>query len=206
MSRLPGFKFVGAGTGTHRRYRELIAQLLGHRLIHNVQTLGHRDVAQHGGTGSIQLYNEGGVVLGDGLDDVAGDLHAQARLNTLVKGVLHILGGQGISIVELNVVPQVEGVGQSILGNFPGFRHIGLDLTCVVHIQQTFVHVLNNAGVGLRVIGGGARLQCGGFVDNADHQVCTGLAIGLPVVSTASGVSTASAAGERHHGCKGQRD
>ena len=45
--------------------------------------------------------------------------------------VLDVFSGQLLAVVEADVIAQVEGVSQTVCGDFPACGHVGMDGDCV---------------------------------------------------------------------------
>ena len=92
-----------------------------------------------------------------------------AVLQDAVKGPLDILGGEGLSVVPLDALPQVEGVGHQIVGDVPGLGQIRIDglgvLVPGAELGEDVVADIDHAAVPLVV-----RLIEGGLKLGGDHQ------------------------------------
>ena len=66
------------------------------------------------------------------------------RIRHSLKGIDKIIGCERRSIAPLQALAQMEGVGQTILGNVPGLRHSADDIVVLVHVQQRLKQMDNH--------------------------------------------------------------
>ena len=87
-----------------------------------------------------------------------------------LEGVLNVLGGDGLAVMELGVAAQVEGVGLAVLADVPALRQVGRDLQPRVERHETAEHLDDDAcrgGVARLVRVQGGRLPAQGVEDPA---------------------------------------
>ena len=124
---------------------------------------------QEGRAGLLQGDDEGvviGALHGVHHGQIAGQI--AVLLNDLFVGELHIRGGEGLAVVPLHALAQVEGVGEVVLRDLPALGQIGDDLFVVVQRQQAAVEVAGHV-IGI-VVGVGVRVEAGGVAAKADQQ------------------------------------
>ncbi len=75
-----------------------------------------------------------------------------------LQAVDAVFGGNGLAVTPLGVAPEVEGIGEAVVGNVVALRHAGLHLAVVVAhqaVEQMVGHSGGVHGVGLFRIHGG---------------------------------------------------
>ena len=70
---------------------------------------------------------------------------------------LHLLGGEGCVVVELRALPQLEAIGDIVVGDLPALGKAGLQLAGPVDLDQTLEDVLQRDFAD-RLRGAGGRI------------------------------------------------
>ena len=120
-----------------------------------------REVGQHRGIGLLQLEDDRqGIGRLDRCDVGIARLpdreHALRRIAQALVGRLDVLGGEGRAVMELDPLPQLEGVAQAVLGDRPRLGKVALERRVFrgVELEQRVVvrpHRMDERERGLRV-------------------------------------------------------
>ncbi len=126
-----------------RRHR---LDVLQHQLLVHHRADRGRQAVQHEARriGLVHREDEGGFVSRLGLfrDVVAGqpelaedEGRALVQLDGALEGPRHVLGGEGVAGGEFEARPELEGVGQPVVGDRPALGQVALDLRGVGEIE-----------------------------------------------------------------------
>lgn len=146
VARCVGHHFVGAGAV------DVVIQnprLIG-ALAHDGQIYGQE--VEEGAVIGVQGHGQGGLVHNlNPVDIVAAQRHA-ARLLAHLHAEGHVLRGQLASVVKVDVVSQVDGIGVAVRVIIPGLgdagQHISLQIVIDKPLIGVFLHLVGHDGAG----------------------------------------------------------
>src|SRR5258705_5901184 len=95
------------------------------------------------------------------------------RIHHGLVGEVDVLGGERLAVVPLYVFPQLEGQGEAVLAELPGFGHRGHPVQVLVRLHQPVVDQARHLVRG--GVRGDVRNEPGDVADGGLHE---GVAIG----------------------------